>query len=173
MQNNIIYALFRKFINKETSRATSAEDNLNSKIETETSRATEMENDTNLRLNTLIGSDRNSSVREITVSELVHQLIPENAKASLDTLKEIAAWIQQHPDDVAAINSDISAQQIKNNQQDIEIANIKNQYAKITDLPSTLPANGGNADTVDSYHIVISNTVPTIDDKKILTFIIS
>ena len=60
------------------------------------------------KLTTLIGSDANKSVRAIANEELVAQLIPEAAKESLDTMQEIAAWIQSHPDDVATINVKIT-----------------------------------------------------------------
>lgn len=60
---------------------------------------------------TLIGSDASKSVRTIANEELAAQLIPETAKESLDTLTEIAAWIQNHPDDAAAMNSAITALQ--------------------------------------------------------------
>lgn len=63
------------------------------------------------KITTLIGSDANKSTRTIAAEELAKQLIPENAKESLDTLAELAAWIQQHPDDVTAINAAISALQ--------------------------------------------------------------
>ena len=36
-------------------------------------------------------------------------LIPENAKETLDTLEEISAWIQNHPDDAASMNAKIVA----------------------------------------------------------------
>ena len=45
------------------------------------------------------------------IEELAAQLIPEAAKESLDTLAEIAAWIQEHPDDAAAMNAAIEALQ--------------------------------------------------------------
>ena len=38
-------------------------------------------------------------------------LIPENAKESLDTLEEISAWIQNHPEDAASMNAKIVALQ--------------------------------------------------------------
>lgn len=56
---------------------------------------------------TLIGNDSGKSVREIANDELAAQLIPEHAKDSLDTLQEIAAWIQSHPDDASAMNARI------------------------------------------------------------------
>ncbi len=65
------------------------------------------------KLTTLIGSDANKSVRKIANEELAAQLIPTGAKESLDTLQEIAAWIQAHPDDASAMNSAIEALQTK------------------------------------------------------------
>lgn len=63
------------------------------------------------KVTTLIGEDANKSVRKIANEELTTQLIPESAKESLDTLQEIAAWIQSHPDDAAAMNKAIEALQ--------------------------------------------------------------
>lgn len=60
------------------------------------------------KIATLIGSDASKSVRTIANEELAAQLIPSSAKESLDTLQEIAAWIQNHPDDAAAMNTAIT-----------------------------------------------------------------
>lgn len=59
-------------------------------------------------VDTLIGSDTGKSVRTIANEELASQLIPEGAQESLDTLTEIAQWIQSHPDDAAAMNAAIA-----------------------------------------------------------------
>ena len=59
-------------------------------------------------LATLIGSDTGKSARTIANEELAARLIPESAQESLDTLAEIAAWIQQHPDDASAMNAAIT-----------------------------------------------------------------
>ncbi len=56
---------------------------------------------------TLVGEDANKSVRTIANEELAKQLIAEGAKESLDTLQEIAAWIQNHPDDASAMSKAI------------------------------------------------------------------
>lgn len=64
-------------------------------------------------VDTLIGSDTNKSVREIANLELAAQLIPENADEALDTLQEIAAWIQAHPGDASAMSAAITALQNK------------------------------------------------------------
>lgn len=60
------------------------------------------------KVQTLIGNDSGKSVRTIANEELAAQLIPSGAQESLDTLQEIAAWIQSHPGDAAAMNADIT-----------------------------------------------------------------
>ena len=65
------------------------------------------------KLTKLIGDDADKSVRTIANEELAAQLVGENAKESLDTLAEIAAWIQSHPDDASAMNEAIVALQNK------------------------------------------------------------
>jgi len=79
------------------------------------------------KINTLIGTDTGKSARTIANEELAKQLIPENAKESLDTLAELAAWIQAHPDDVSAINKAI---------------------ADLTALVGTLPEDATSTDVV-------------------------
>lgn len=65
------------------------------------------------KVTTLVGSDANKSVRTIANEELAKQLVADGAQESLDTLAEIAAWIQQHPADAAAMNEAIVALQNK------------------------------------------------------------
>lgn len=65
------------------------------------------------KVTTLVGTDTGKSARTIANEELTKQLIPENAKDSLDTLQEIAAWIQKHPDDASAMNAAIEALKTK------------------------------------------------------------
>lgn len=59
-------------------------------------------------VDTLIGSDAGKSARTIANEELTKQLIPEDAQESLNTLTEIATWIQEHPDDASAMNAAIA-----------------------------------------------------------------
>lgn len=75
-------------------------------------------NETNIEtiqedLTTLIGSDSGKSARTIASEELAKELIPDNAKDALDTIAEIAQWIQDHPDDASAMNEAIKALQTK------------------------------------------------------------
>lgn len=59
------------------------------------------------KVTTLVGEDAGKSVRTIANEELAAQLIAEGAAESLDTLQEIAAWIQAHPNDASAMNKAI------------------------------------------------------------------
>lgn len=59
-------------------------------------------------LATLIGKDAGKSARAIANEELAAQLIPEGAQEALDTLTEIAQWIQDHPNDASAMNAAIT-----------------------------------------------------------------
>lgn len=68
------------------------------------------------KLGSLIGDSAKEdgsipSVAEIASDVLAKALIPENAQESLDTLQEIADWIQKHPGDISEINSSISTLQ--------------------------------------------------------------
>lgn len=65
------------------------------------------------KVTALVGEDAGKSARTIANEELTKQLIPEGAKESLDTLQEIAAWIQKHPDDASAMNAAIEALKTK------------------------------------------------------------
>ncbi len=78
---------------------------------------------------TLVGTDIGKSVRTIANEELAAQLIAEDAAESLDTLAEIAAWIQSHPEDASAMNAAIAALQ----KQLVGIANEEGAVKKYVD----------------------------------------
>ena len=59
------------------------------------------------QVSTLIGEDEDKSVSTIVVEKVTELLVPGDAEDSLDTLREIAEWIQTHPDDAATMNSNI------------------------------------------------------------------
>ena len=61
----------------------------------------------------LVGEDAGKTVRAIANEELAAQLIPANAAEALNTLQEIATWIQEHPEDASAMNAAIEALQAK------------------------------------------------------------
>lgn len=51
-------------------------------------------------------------------------------------------------------------------------SNFSGNYGDLSGKPTSLPANGGNADTVDSLHFVVSTSVPTVDNRSVITFVI-
>ena len=83
------------------------------------------------KVTTLIGSDTSKSVRTIANEELAAQLIAANADASLDTLEEIAAWIQSHPNDASAMNAAITALQTKTELGTYDDNGTPTQYATV------------------------------------------
>jgi len=108
------------------------------------------------KVDTLIGSDTNKSVRTIANEELAAQLIPENAAADLNELHEIAAWIQSHPGDAATMNAAITDLQTKTTlgndpKTGEEYTTVKgyvdDQIATVNSDASTL---GGRVDTLEA-----------------------
>lgn len=65
------------------------------------------------KLTTLIGNDADKSVRTIANEELAAQLLSGKADADFKTLQELAAWLEDHPEDVADINKAIQDLQAK------------------------------------------------------------
>lgn len=104
-------------------------------------------------VNALIGSDAGKSARTIANEELTAQLIPANAQASLDTLQEIAAWIQNHPNDAAAISRKLTLGTVNG----AEYATVKAYVEAVTDglikltALSASASGNGNAITGVSY----------------------
>ena len=82
-------------------------------------------------VNTLIGSDTAKSVRTIAAEELAEQLIPDNAAEALDTLQEIAAWIQEHPGDAATMSASLNALSTKLELGTYESEGQQVQYATV------------------------------------------
>ena len=58
-------------------------------------------------VDTLVGTDTGKSVRTIANEELATQLLSGDADADFKTLQELAAWLEDHPEDAAAMNKAI------------------------------------------------------------------
>lgn len=112
---------------------------------------------------TLVGEDAGKSARTIANEELAKQLIPESAQESLDTLAEIAAWIQAHPGDASAMNAAITALQqqlvgidagegtVKKYVDDAIAALNIGDYAKAADLTALAAKVDTGDKTVSAY----------------------
>lgn len=111
------------------------------------------------KVDTLIGTDANKSVRTIANEELVKQLIPENADASLDTLQEIAAWIQEHPSDASAMSADIEDLKTKAHTHTNKTVLDGITAEKVTSWDSALHAGDIPAATAEALGLVkVDNT---------------
>lgn len=99
------------------------------------------------KVTTLVGDDPGKSARTIANEELVKQLVPESAKESLDTIGEIAAWIQAHPDDASKMNEAIQALQAKAALGTYQDGEETREYATVREyVEAKLTAVGGNVD---------------------------
>lgn len=107
--------------------------------------------------------------------------LADSDDTTLDQLSEIVVYIKNNKSLIDNVTtSKVSIADIINNLT----TNVSNKplsaaqgvalKALIDDItiPSSLPANGGNADTVDSKHIVVSSSTPTNNDTSIITFVI-
>ena len=111
------------------------------------------------KVTTLVGSDTDKSVRTIANEELAAQLIPEGAKESLDTLQEIAQWIQDHPDNASQMSSDIinlktsvgSLEDILYDTEDEEGNPVQGLVSVVNNLVNSSP-QGGPFVTVEKYN---------------------
>lgn len=65
------------------------------------------------KVNTLVAEDTGKSVRTIANEELAAQLLSGEADADFKTLQQLAAWLENHPEDVADINLAIQLLQAK------------------------------------------------------------
>lgn len=112
------------------------------------------------KVTTLIGDDASKSVRTIANEELAAQLIPENAKESLNTLQEIAQWIQDHPDDVTAMNTAIAALQSK-----VGDTSVAAQIKAVTDPIAAKSHEHANKALLDTYTQTEANLADAVAKK--------
>ena len=94
-------------------------------------------------VNTLKGTGTGSISK--TVTDEIAKIV-SNAPEDLDTLKEISDWISTHESSAAAMNSAIS-------DNSVAITSLQDNKADKSEIPTTLPANGGNADTVNGHTV--------------------
>lgn len=112
------------------------------------------------KVTTLIGSDASKSVRTIANEELAAQLIPENAKESLNTLQEIAQWIQDHPDDASDMQAAIAALQAK-----VGDTSVAAQIKAVTDPIAAKAHEHANKTLLDTYTQTEANLADAVAKK--------
>lgn len=103
---------------------------------------------------TLVGDDEGQSVAEIVTAKVAELLIPENADESLDTLQEIAQWIQDHPDDASAMNESITV--LEGRVDDLEeLLNGANGNDGLVDRVEALETSVGGLQTVMGTFVAV------------------
>lgn len=86
------------------------------------------------KVQTLINEDTEKSVRTIANEELAAQLLHENgAVDNFTTLKELATWLEQHPEDAAAMNVQIEANKTAHETNASAIADNKSRIDAMLD----------------------------------------
>ena len=127
---------------------------------------------------TLVGEDTGKSVSEIVTAKVAELLIPENASESLDTLQEIAQWIQDHPENASAMNDSITVLETKvgnledllngTNGEDGLVDRVETLESSVSTLQSTvgtLVAVPGSYSDVGSAISYLNDNVTTINDR--------
>ena len=111
---------------------------------------------------TLVGDDTSKSVRTIANEELAKQLIAEGAAESLNTLQEIAAWIQQHPKDAAEMNTHITNLQTQVGKEAEGEAAATGLVKDIRDLQAAIGDGGSVADAITNAINELDATVTNV-----------
>lgn len=91
-----------------------------------------------------LNGDGEGSVKKAVADGIAK--VVAGAPEDFDTLKEMSDWITNHENDASAMNSAI--QDNKN-----AITTLQTDKADKTEIPTELPANGGNADTVNGHTV--------------------
>ena len=129
-------------------------------------------NGVSTKVDTLVGTDTGKSVRTIANEELAAQLIPENAAESLNTLQEIAAWIQEHPQSASAMNAAIEALEAKVDTGDQTVSTYVTaainalsigDYAKAADLTAAI-GRIADLETASGTHATKTELQAVADD---------
>lgn len=101
--NNMLSSLDTRLIQEIADRI--AGDNTVKKYVDDTTQTIQLSlTQTDNKVNTLIGNDPDKSVRTIANEELATQLLSGKADADFKTLQQLATWLENHPEDVNAIN---------------------------------------------------------------------
>ena len=119
-------------------------------------------NNLSTKVNTLIKTDTNKSVREIANDELTKQLL--NGNDNFQTLQELSAWINEHPEDASAMN-----ESIQNNTN--AIAEIDSAY-QTADAEMLLSAKTYTNSTINNINFYTIKDNPIVDgDPGAITFV--
>ena len=126
-------------VGKEKSRAEAAEEALGKRIDAHAAAV-------DGKVNTLVGTDEGKSVRKIANEELAAQLLSGDADADFKTLQDLAAWLEDHPESVAAMNTAIAANDTAIKAEVKRAGDAEAALDERLDLVEAAVGQGGNVD---------------------------
>lgn len=126
-------------VGKEKSRAEAAEEALGKRIDAHAAAV-------DGKVNTLVGTDEGKSVRKIANEELAAQLLSGDADADFKTLQDLAAWLENHPESVAAMNTAIAANDTAIKAEVKRAGDAEAALDERLDLVEAAVGQGGNVD---------------------------
>lgn len=103
------------------------------------------------RIDTLVGSD-SGSIRDIAVDVLTETLVSETASEAFDTLQEVSAWIKNHPENAATMNSNIST----------NTTNIATNTADITTIKGNIETINT---TIEENELTVASALTDLDTR--------
>lgn len=106
-------------------------------------------------INTLTGEDVGSSIRQIATEVLSTELLADGNTENFETLKELSAWLADHPEEAADMN--LSIQQNTNAIQGhtMVLTNLQSQIDALKNSGGT--GTGGGADVSDLISRIAKN----------------
>ena len=114
-----------------------------------------LQNDSNYQTDTDVATALTPYAKSADVTKEITNKVAEivaDAPEDFNTLKEMSDWISNHENDASAMNSAISDNKTA-------ITALQTGKADKSEIPTELPANGGNADTVNNH--TVETDVPT------------
>lgn len=147
-----------------------ADTTLDGKIDSVESSLTGLINTEKGRIDTLVGSD-SGSIRDITIDVLTETLVAEDATEAFDTLQEVSAWIKEHPEDAATMNSNISTNTTNIATNTADITEIKGQIETIntTIEENELTVASALTDLDTRLNSLASGTVSSVTGQDYIT----
>lgn len=106
--------------------------------------------------------DQNKSIRTIATDVLTEALVKENADAAYDTLAEMSAWIQSHPENAAAMNQAVSKNTADISNLSPRVQELEDSFDEI--LSAFEDNEEGSAGLFNVLTGRISNAVASVDN---------
>lgn len=106
--------------------------------------------------------DQNKSIRTIATDVLTEVLVKENADAAYDSLEEMSAWLQSHPESAAAMNQAVSKNTADISNLSPRVQELEESFDEI--LSAFEDNEEGSAGLFNVLTDRISNAVASVDN---------